>query len=566
MIVISLTNVNLILGSRLILQNLNWEIQNDQKIGLIGPNGMGKSSVLKVIIGELFPEPGGTVVRAKGITVGYLPQQIEFDPNEMVEEIALTGNPRYAYIKSELDNIEDSISSPEVYKNPKRLAKALDNQHKLLVEYTALGGDNYPSLVAEILRGLGLEKTDFKKPIGLLSSGQRKLVGLARLLVARPDVMLLDEPDNHLDLQGKAFLESFIAGYPGAIVLVSHDRYLLDAVVTHIADIEDRKLSTFRGDYSSYMVDKQERLARQDELFRVQQKEIARLEAAIKRYAVWAKLYDNEKFANRARAIQGRLDRMDKIDRPMLDRKKMGLDLGGWRGSNKVIELTHIRKSFDEKVILDNIDLLIFHGERVGLIGINGSGKTLLLRLIMEAILPEAGEIIIGPSVRWGYYSQEDENLDLNRTPVEVIRNTGNLSESNAVSILVRYLFTYEQCQNRISELSGGERSRLQLALLMLSGANFLLLDEPTNNLDIVSTEVLEDALEEFVGSVLVISHDRYFLDRTVDRILELKNGVLEEYVGGYSDYVLKKDLQTSPLVINQKSHMGITKLIDGQT
>ncbi len=538
MIQISISNASLILGAKAIFRKLNWEIQHDQRIGLIGPNGAGKSSLLKLITGEHNPEPGGSVVRARGVTVGYLSQHPELDLGQTALQSALDGNPRLAQVLAELDAVEARLGLPAVYENSSVLEKTLSVQEKLLEEYASLGGDGYPLRVRNLLLGLGLPESDLDKPLGVLSGGQKKLVGLARLLLLGPSVLLLDEPDNHLDLPGKAYLEKLIREYPGAVVIVSHDRYLLDAVVTHIAEIEDGKISTFTGDYSSYMLDKEERLARQEELFHVQQREIGRIEASIKRLALWGKIYDNEKFAQRAKAMQNRLDKMDKIDKPLTERRRMDLKLSGWRGSNKVLDLLALRKSFGPRRILSGVDETLWHGERVGLIGPNGSGKSVLLRLILGREAPDAGEIRIGPSVKIGYYAQEHETLDFDQTLIDAVRYAGNMSEARAVAFLLGYLFTYQQAQQKIGELSGGERSRLQLALLVLSGANFLLLDEPTNNLDIASAEVLENALAEFVGTVLVISHDRYFLDRTVDRILTIEDGQLVGHLGGYSDYL----------------------------
>ena len=557
MISITVSNATLILGSHVIFRDLNWEIQHDQKIGLIGPNGAGKSSLFKLIIGEHAPEKGGTVIRAKGVTVGYLPQHPEFEPGKTALTLALEGNPRLAEIENELQRIEIKLGDPAVYNNTKALERVLDAQHKLLEEYESLGGLNYTSRVRELLRGLGLPESDFDKPIHALSGGQKKLIGLARLMLARPSVLLLDEPDNHLDMPGKAYLEKLITEYPGAVVIISHDRYILDAVATHIAEIEDGRITTFIGNYTEFIVDKEERLARQEELYQIQQREFGRLEMALKRYRVW--VIFNDKFASRIHAMEARIARIEKIERPNLDRRKMGLELNGWRGSNQVLELENVTKSFahpastsvatlpplsankkSDRVILNNINLLIRHGERVGLIGANGAGKSVLLRLILRKEMPTFGEIKIGPSVKVGYYAQEHETLDFNQTVIDAVRLFGNMSESNAVSFLIRYLFSYQQATQRIGSLSGGERSRLQLALLVLSGANFLLLDEPTNNLDIASAEVLENALNDFNGTVLVISHDRYFLDRTVQRIFALENANITEYIGGYSDYAAK--------------------------
>jgi ATP-binding cassette subfamily F protein 3 len=326
------------------------------------------------------------------------------------------------------------------------------------------------------------------------------------------------------------------------VVIISHDRYLLDAAVTHIAELEDGRLTLFAGDYSSYVSDKEMRLARQEEMFRAQKHEINRLQAAIKRYAIWGKVYDNEDFARKAKSMQKRLDKMDKIEKPVTERRRMGLTLNGWRGSNKVLELDGVSKSFGPKQVFADINETIWHGERVGLIGANGAGKSVLMRMILGQETPDAGEIKIGPSVIVGHYAQEHETLDFNQTALDAVCYAGEMSESKATAFLLRYLFTYKQVSQKIGELSGGERSRLQLALLVLSGANFLLLDEPTNNLDIASAEVLEGALEDFVGTVLVVSHDRYFLDRTVERLLSIEDGKLAEYQGGYSDYLASKE------------------------
>lgn len=545
MISLSLSNVSLILGSRAIFRNLYWEIQHDQRIGLVGPNGAGKSSLFKIIMGEHAPEPGGAVVKAKGVTVGYLPQDPELDPTLTVLAAALQGNARVAEIEAELTRVEHKLADSTVYNDSKKLTRALEEQHKLLEEFEALGGEGYAERVKATLRGLSILDSHFDQPLSALSGGQKKLVALCRLLMARPTVLLLDEPDNHLDLPGKAYLEHLINDYPGAVVIISHDRYLLDAVVTHITEIEDGKLTTFTGDYTAFIVDKEERLARQAELYNIQRREIARLEEAYKRYKLWTQF--NDKFASRMRAMRARIERIEQIDRPVLDRKRMGLELNGWRGSNKVLELAGVRKSFGVGALhvtpLQSVNLLVWHGERVGLIGANGAGKSVLLRLLIGQEQPDTGAVKIGPSVKVGYYAQEHETLNFEQTPLEAVRRAARITEESAVAFLKKYLFTYQQTSQKIGLLSGGERSRLQLALLVLSDVNCLLLDEPTNNLDIASAEVLENALAEFEGTVLVISHDRYFLDRTVNRIVELEAGKLTEYLGAYSDYAEKKSM-----------------------
>lgn len=541
MIQLQLANVTLILGAKRIFENLNWEIQSGQKIGLIGANGAGKSSLFKMIEGEYSPEMGGrgAITRARLITTGYLSQQPELDSTLTALDAALAGNPRVAQVHAELESVENGLGDPEIYGDERKLQQALEAQHKLVEEYHSLGGDSYPARVRELLLGLGLAQSELTKPLSVLSGGQKKLVGLARLLLVRPDILLLDEPDNHLDLPGKMFLEKLIREYEGTVLLISHDRYLLDAAVTHIAELEDGKLTLFGGNYTEFVLDKEERLARQEELYQIQKRGIARMEMAIKRYRVWVQF--NDKFASRIHAMEARIARVDKIDKPILDRKRMDLRLSGWRGSNKVLELAGLSKSFGSKRVFANLNQTIWHGERVGLIGPNGAGKSVLLRMILGQEGPDAGEIKIGPSISIGHYAQEHETLDFNQTVVDAVRYAGEMSESRAAAFLLHYLFTYKQVSQKIGELSGGERSRLQLALVVLSSANFLLLDEPTNNLDIASAEVLEGALEEFEGTALVISHDRYFLDRTVERLLVIEDGQLVEYQGGYSDYLEMK-------------------------
>lgn len=542
MIQIQLTNVTLVLGARRIFENLDWQIKRGQKIGLIGPNGAGKSSLFRLIMGQYKPEMGGSLTLSRNLTLGFLPQDPDLDPSRTALAAALDGNPRVASVQRDLERAEASLGDPGVYTDSRRLQQAIEDQQRLIDEFQALGGSDYPERVRGLLLGLGLSEVDQDKPLSVLSGGQKKLVGLTRLLLLRPDVLLLDEPDNHLDLPGKVYLEKLIRDYEGTVVIVSHDRYLLDAAVTRIVELEDGKLTGFNGDYSLYVAEKAMRQARQEDLFRAQQHEIARMEIAIKRFAIWGKVYDNESFAAKAKSMQKRLDKMERVEKPILDRQRMDLRINGWRGSNKVLEFDSIAKSFGPRQIFGGLNEIILHGERVGLIGPNGAGKSVLLRMILGELEPDRGEIKIGPSVTLGYYAQEHETLDFDQTALDAVRYAGSLSESSATAYLLRYLFTYRQVSQKIGELSGGERSRLQLALLVLSRANFLLLDEPTNNLDIASAEVLEGALEEFVGTVLVISHDRYFLDRAVQRLLAIENGRLVGSQGGYSDYLAKKD------------------------
>jgi ATP-binding cassette subfamily F protein 3 len=547
MIAVNLDRVSVSYTSVPVFENLSWEIHENRCVGLVGPNGCGKSTLLRLIAGELINDTGFTV-RRKGLTIGYLRQEPHLEPGRTVWQEALGASTELALVEAELARIETQLADPPVYGDEKTLERTLDRQARLLEEYERLGGPSYEGRIRSTLRSLGFTDADLDLPVETLSGGQKKLVGLAELLVTQPDLLLLDEPDNHLDLDGKAFLEQFINGYHGAVIIVSHDRYLLDLIVDEIVELENGRLTHFSGIYSEYAVEKELQLLRQQQLFQAQQKEITRLEQAAKRLMTWGKAYDNEKFSRRGQSILKRLEKMERVERPNLERRRMGLELTGWRGSNKVLEIVDLDKAFpatpdgpgtseEETILLTGLDLLIWQGERVGLIGPNGAGKSVLFRLILGQETPGGGQIRIGPSVRIGYYAQEHDTLDYERTLIDTVRQVARLSETDAVRFLGRFVFSYEQARGPVANLSGGERSRLQMALLMLSGANFLLLDEPTNNLDIASAEVLENALAEFEGTVCVISHDRYFLDRVVDRVVELDEGALNEYLGGYSDY-----------------------------
>lgn len=549
-ILTNLVDVSYSYITRPILQGLNWEIQAGQKIGLVGANGSGKSTLLKLILARLAPETG-TVFRAKDLTIGYLPQDPELDLGESVLEAGLSGSPEIVRLRRELAEREAQMGDPVVYSDAARLTRVMDAHEQLLQAYEAAGGLTYEGRVMATLRELGLTDDTFEQPLSVLSGGQVKLVGLARLLVWGPDVLLLDEPDNHLDLAGKETVERLVNHYAGTVVIVSHDRYLLDQVVDRIAELERGQIKVWLGTYSEFAVNKQLAMLRQEQLYRAQQKRITQIEAAIKRFELWASIVVDERHARQARARYKMLERMDRIERPG-EQRRMRLELGGWRGSNKVLEIRRLRKSFadpptsSQRTVLAGVDLLIWHGERVGLVGPNGAGKSVLFRCILAAAgigteQPDGGEIRLGPSVSVGYYAQQHETLHPEWTVVQEIRDLKPMYESDAYGFLGRFLFDYEAAQKKVGQLSGGERSRLQLAKLTLSDANFLLLDEPTNNLDIPSSEVLEAALEEFNGAVLVISHDRYFLDRIVDRVAGLEDGAITEVEGGYSDYLLER-------------------------
>ncbi|MCA9929130.1 MAG: ABC-F family ATP-binding cassette domain-containing protein [Anaerolineales bacterium] len=536
-ILVNLDKVSVSLAGKLIFAGLDWEIQAHQRVGLVGPNGAGKSTVMKLVAVELAQDDGN-IFRKSGLTWGRLEQEPELPPGRTVLAEALTAVPQLAQLESDMARLEQQMGEPDVYGDAGKLQKVMAAHERLLHQFELLGGPGYQSRMKETLTRLGFEADRWDTLTQHLSGGQKKLVMLAKLLVQQPDLLLLDEPDNHLDLTAKRNLEQIISGYQGCVVIISHDRYLLDEVATHIAELENGRLTLYPGNYTAYANERALRRLRQQQMYAAQQKEIARIEAAIARFEKWASIVVNERHIKQARSRQKMLDKMDKIEK-VSEQRRMTLNLGGWRGSNKVIELIDVVRMLDNgRFIFDGLNTTLWHGERVGLVGPNGTGKSFLLRQLLDPESVDDGRIVIGPSTKIGYYAQEQETLNYDNDLISEIRHTAPLSRETAVAFLHRFLYSYDQMQQPIAKLSGGERSRLQLAKLVLQKPNLLILDEPTNNLDIASIEVLEETLETFEGTLLVVSHDRYFLDQTVDRILELRDGQFAEFVGGYTDYL----------------------------
>jgi ATP-binding cassette subfamily F protein 3 len=535
-----LDNVTQYFGGQLIFEKLAWEIYHDARIGLVGPNGAGKSCLLKLLAGVDEPKVGGVFI-TRGARVGYLPQEPEFDLARPVIEEALDASPTLAALEREMERLNAQMGDPAVYNDERKLQRVLDQHARAVAEFEEKGGLYFENRVQATLRGLGFDDASFNLPMSALSGGQKKLVGLAKLLIEQPELLLLDEPDNHLDLNGKAFLEKLIADYPGAVVIVSHDRYLLDIVAEEIAELEEGALTHYVGNYSEYAFEKKQRLLKQQQMFEIQQREIDRLRFSIRRLLGWG-AGQNEKFVRRARSMQKRLEKMDKVDKPRLGRKQIGVALTAQRrGSNKVLEINTLVKSFDGNQVLRGLDLLVWHRERVGLIGPNGAGKTVLFRCLLGWEKQDAGEIKIGPSTTIAHYAQEHQTLNYGATLGDDVRSAKPMVDRELFGLLGRFLFTPQDAKKQISQLSGGEKARVQIAKLMLRGANLLLLDEPTNNLDIPSSEILESALADYDGTVLVISHDRYFLDNVVNRIVELNDGKLTEYLGNFTFYAEEK-------------------------
>ncbi|HRO89424.1 MAG TPA: ABC-F family ATP-binding cassette domain-containing protein, partial [Promineifilum sp.] len=448
-IIVKLDHISLALAGRLILNDLTWEIQRGQRIGLVGANGAGKSTLLKMIAQEIEPD-SGSIFRLSGMTIGRLEQEPRLTAGRSVLEEGLYARPEIAAIEQELTALADKMAKPEIYGDAKLLERSLRVQEKLLHQFEQLGGTRYESKVKETLTALGMGPEKWSTLTEHLSGGQKKLIMLAKLLVLQPPLLLLDEPDNHLDLPAKRALETIIRGYPGCVVIISHDRYLLDEVATQIVELENGRVTQYNGNYSAYANERAIRRLRQQQLYAAQQKEIARIEAAIARFELWASLVVNERHIRQARSRQKMLDKMDKIEK-VTEAKKMTLDLSGWRGSNKVLELAGVGRTFDNgHRLFSDLNTVIWHGERVGLVGPNGAGKSALFKMILDPDSATTGEIKLGPSIKIGYYAQEQETLDPAQDLITCIRQAAPLTQESAVAFLLRFLFTYDQVQQPI--------------------------------------------------------------------------------------------------------------------
>jgi ATP-binding cassette subfamily F protein 3 len=536
MALVSLNAVRKSFGSRTVLDGLDFLVEPRARVGIVGANGSGKSTLLRLLAGIEEPD-AGTVVRRRGITVSYLPQHPLGDERTPLETVR-AARPDLAELDRELHRVAAQLGAPELAADLERMARVLRRQEELVERWEAAGGPSLDGRARAMLLDVGIAEDDLALPTSALSGGQRKLIALAACLAQEPDVLLLDEPEAHLDAVGRSLLERLLAGFDGAAIVVSHDRYLLDETVGEIASLDRGRTRLWPGNYSAYTLARELELQRQQQAFVTQQKEIERLEAAIRRFKDWAHRVVDERHIKQARNKQRQIDRMEKVERPVLERRRIALRLHPHtRGGQRVFELRSVGVQFGEDVVLADVDLTVVHGERVGLVGPNGAGKSVLLKTVVGELAPTEGEVWVGPSIRIGYLAQDQETLDPHQSPLETVRLAHRCSEGEAVSLLMKFLFPYEQVRRPNELLSGGERTRLQLLLLMVAAPNLLVLDEPTNHLDIESVEALEAALEEFDGTVAVISHDRYFLDRIVDRIVEVRDGEVLSFEGGYSDW-----------------------------
>ncbi|GHO54359.1 ribosomal protection-like ABC-F family protein [Ktedonobacter robiniae] len=542
MLLVNFSRVRKDYGGNPIFRDIDLEIVERERIGLVGENGSGKSTLFKLLCGREDPT-SGTISRKRNLTIGYLQQEIdEAQLEQSVFDVVATSSPELQTLSTKMKRLEAQMSSVEIMEDPEQMERILADYSVTQERYDALGGYTIEHRVEGVLCGLGFPLSEHKLPVKSFSGGEKKLINLARILLQMPDLLLLDEPDNHLDLHAKAWLEQYIRDYPGTVLIISHDRHLLDRSVNKIYELEDGEISVFAGNYSAYVAERERQLQRLQEQYTVEQKEIRRLKHSMHRLKEWAKM--NPKFAGRAEYMAKRVEKLkqEAVDKPIFERDRIKVDLNGERSGKRVLEVKQLSKEIGGRLLVKPFDFTVLYGERIGIVGHNGAGKTTLLKTMMDLLPATTGTVKIGASVVTGYYSQEQETLPFESTPLDFVRRLKKLTEGQAIAFLSRFLLSVEEVRTPIGNLSGGQKSRLQIARLMLQESNFLLLDEPTNNLDIASTEVLEEALLDFEGTVLMVSHDRYFLDNIATKILEIGlDGQVRVYPGNYSYYAEKR-------------------------
>jgi len=539
MIILSLNNVSKSYGINEILKNISFIVEDKDKIGLIGLNGSGKTTLFNILANETSKDSGDIYIR-KDLKIGYLKQHTTISSQETVYDECLKVFEPIMEMENNLRALEQKISEESKNGQTKELNSLMKEYSNLLDSFNNLNGYGYRSEINGVLKGLGFTDEDMDKKIDVLSGGQKARLSLAKLLLTKPDLILLDEPTNHLDIQAIEWLESYIKEYKGAAIIISHDRYFLDKVASRIFHLENKELKVYNTTYSGFMNQRKKEIEMLKKQYENQQKEIKRQEEIIKRFSN----YGGERYIKQAQSRQKLLEKMKLVKEPPNESIKVKITFEPKIISGKqVLNVENIKKSFDGRKLLEDINFSIYRGEKVGLIGPNGIGKTTLFKIILKEIPADEGNIILGHGVNIGYFDQEQTNLNLNNTVIDEIWDENpNLDHFTIRSILSRFLFIGDDIFKEISELSGGERSRLSLLKLMMSKANFLLMDEPTNHLDIDSKEVLEDALIDYTGTLLVISHDRYFLNKVADKILELSKEGIKEYLGNYDYYLEKKN------------------------
>ena len=537
--ILSCNNITKTFGTDTILSDCSFHIEEREKAAIVGPNGAGKSTLLKIIMGRL-PADDGTVTISKDKTLGYLAQHQNLSSDGTIYDELLS-------VKKDIIALEEKIRETEQQmKNAtgEQLDTLLDQYTKMNHQFELENGYAYQSEIVGVLKGLGFTEDDFSLPVNTLSGGQKTRVALGKLLLSKPDIILLDEPTNHLDMESIRWLENYLLGYNGSVIIVAHDRYFLDRIVTKIIEIENTHVTVFSGNYTAYADKKKILRNMQLKEYLNQQREIKHQQEVITKL----KQFNREKSIKRAESREKMLDKLEVVDKPAEINDKMNIELNpSVISGNDVLSVSHLSKAFDDNTLFTDISFDIKRGERVALIGNNGTGKTTILKIINDILPADSGEIKLGSKVTIGYYDQEHHVLDPDKTLFDELQDAyPDLNNTQIRNTLAAFLFTNDDVFKYIRDLSGGERGRVSLAKLMLSNANFLILDEPTNHLDMVSKEILENALNSYTGTVLYVSHDRYFINTTATRIIELVGQTTVNYIGNYDYYIEKKDALTA--------------------
>ena len=534
--ILSCSHLSKSFGSKTVITDASFHIEDHEKAAIVGINGAGKSTLLKMITGELSPDSGEAVL-AKGKTLGYLAQHQDLTSSRSIFQ-------ELQKVKQPLLEMEEKIRSLELEMkgaSGEELESLLAQYSRLNHDFEAANGYAWKSEITGVLKGLGFEEEEFSKPISALSGGQKTRVFLGKLLLSRPDIIMLDEPTNHLDMESIAWLETYLINYPGAVIIVAHDRYFLDRVVTKIIELDGGHATVFQGNYTAYSEKRAMLREAKMKAWLNQQQEIRHQEEVIAKL----KSFNREKSIKRAESREKMLEKIERVEKPAEINDEMTIRLEpNVVSGNDVLTVRGLSKSFGSQLLFQDVDFDIKRGERVAIIGNNGTGKTTILKILNHMLEPDSGEVRLGSKVHIGYYDQEHQVLHMEKTLFDELQDTyPNMDNTQVRNVLAAFLFTGDDVFKRIKDLSGGERGRVSLAKLMLSEANFLILDEPTNHLDITSKEILEDALVHYTGTVLYVSHDRYFINRTATRILDLKNHTLINYIGNYDYYLEKKDV-----------------------
>lgn len=532
-------NLNKSFGERIIVKDGSFHIEDREKVAFVGVNGAGKSTILKMIIGE-EPTDSGNIVLTKGKTIGYLAQQQNLISGNSIYEELKTAKADIIRLEEQIRTIEHELKGL----SGDELQTRLNTYNRLMSEFESKNGYAYESEIIGVLKGLGFQENEFSKEASTLSGGQKTRVSLGKLLLTKPDILLLDEPTNHLDLNSISWLETYLLNYPGAVFIVSHDRFFLNRVVTKVVEIDQGHLRMYNGNYKDYAKKKRQLRDAQMKEYLNQQKEIKHQEAVIEKL----KSFNREKSIKRAESREKMLDKIERIDKPMDSTQEMHFELNpSCISGNDVLTVEHLTKRFETQTLFSDISFEIKRGEHVAIIGDNGTGKTTLLKILNQVLDADEGAFTLGSKVKIGYYDQEHHVLHDNKTIFEEISDDyPSLTNTQIRNTLAAFQFTADDVFKLIRDLSGGEKGRVSLAKLMLSEANFLILDEPTNHLDITSKEILEQALNDYTGTILYVSHDRYFINQTASRILELVNQTFVNYIGNYDYYLEKKEELTA--------------------